>query len=252
LIWSLAGASNGWSAGLPWLPYALIVAFVHNSRLRRHWLSRPALAWFRKTLPRLTAAERTALEAGSVGWEADLFSGVPDWQQLERLPTPRLNDDEQAFIDGPLLQLLASLDSGDGRSANATGLDQPTWRRLAGDGFFGLAIPRHYGGLEFSAYARSCILARIASAPCGAALAPIIAAANALGPAQLLLACGTQTQKDHYLPRLASGQDIPCFALTSIQAGTNASALVDHGVICAQTRAGERCLGIRLNWRKRH
>src|SRR5699024_7773249 len=151
-----------------------------------------------------------------------------------------------------LQRLLASLDSGDGRSANVTGLDQHTWQRLGSDGSFGLAIPRHYGGLEFSAYARPCVLARSASAPGGATLAPVTAAANALGPAQLLLACGTQAQKDSYLPRLAGGEDIPCFALTSVQAGTNASALIDHGIICEQIHTGERRTGIRLNWRKRH
>lgn len=252
LAWTLT-TGPGWPGLLlPWLIYGLVAGMLHNTTLRKRCLTGPALAWFRRALPRLTEAERVALEAGTVGWEAELFSGMPDWQQLERLPPPRLTAEEQAFIGGPLQALLETVDNAGHDSPNMAAPDDGTWQHLREHGFFGLAIPQRFGGLGFSAHARSCILTKIASAPGGATLGPIVAVPNALGPAQLLLASGTDDQKAFYLPRLAAGDDIPCFAITSARAGTNAAALTDHGVVCEQEYGGRHMIGIRLNWDKRH
>lgn len=254
LAWTLL-ASQGWGTMLAvWIVYVAITTALHYRPLRKRWLSGPALNWFRETLPELSETERTALDAGTIGWESELFSGMPDWQQLERLPPPRLGQEEQAFIDGPLHTLLGHITDTIHADAGSHPLpiDKSTWNQLKTGGFFGLAIPIEFGGLGFSAYARSCILAQVGTAPGGPTLGPIIAATNALGPAQLLLACGTAEQKAHYLPRLASGNDIPCFAVTSERAGTDAAALTDQGVICERQHDGKLQLGVRLDWHKRH
>lgn len=254
ILWSVF-ATPGWIGLVAvWLLYGGIAVALHNKTLRRRWLSGPALRWFRKTLPRLSPTEHEALDAGTISWEAELFSGAPDWQQLERLPGPQLNSDERAFIDGPLQTLLSHMaDTIQAEAATAPiPANDEIWAMLKKNGFFGMAIPRQFGGLGFSAHARSCILARVGSAPGGATLGPIIATPNGLGPAQLLLACGTEQQKAAHLPRLARGDDVPCFALTSVRAGTDAAAITDYGTICERTRNGQTQLGIKLNWTKRH
>lgn len=252
LLWSVT-AADGWvDTIVAWLLYGAAVILVGYGGLRRWWLTAPALRWFRRTLPELSAAERIALNAGTVSWEAELFSGVPDWQQLQRLPQPRLSDAEQEFMAGPLQNLLQRMAAASHADNQPQPLDNCMWQQLADDGFFGLAIPAEHGGRGLSARARSDILAAVAAAPGGATLGPIIATANGLGPAQLLLACGTDDQKSRHLPRLARGDDLPCFALTSDWAGTDVAAVTDSGVICRYSQDGESRLGLRLNWRKRH
>jgi acyl-CoA dehydrogenase len=217
--------------------------------VRLQWLSRPLLRRIRKVLPPMSETERDAIEAGSVWWEAELFRGAPDWQQLENYKMPVLSEAEQAFIDGPVEQLCAMLDDWD---ITHRRLDLPpeVWEFLKQNRFFGMIIPRRYGGLEFSANGHSSVITKIASRSISAGVTVMVP--NSLGPAELLLHYGSEIQKDYYLPRLADGREIPCFALTGPDAGSDAGAIPDSGVVCMGQHDGEQVLGLRLNWDKRY
>jgi len=231
------------------IPVAMLAVMVFRPELRRQWLSRPLLAAFRKALPPMSDTEREALEAGTVGWERELFSGRPDWQQLFDRPLSRLTPEEQAFIEGPVDRLCAMVD--DWKITHEEfDLPPEVWDFIKQNGFFGMIIPREYGGLEFSAEAHSRVVARIASRSITAAVTVMVP--NSLGPAKLLLHYGTDAQKEHYLPRLARGEEIPCFALTGPEAGSDAASLPDRGEVCRGQWQGEEVVGIRLNWEKRY
>jgi acyl-CoA dehydrogenase len=197
----------------------------------------------------MSDTEREALEAGSVWWDGELFSGMPDWDRLVSFPAPKLSDEEQAFLDGPCEELCRMLDDWDIAFRRA---DMPpqVWKFIKKHRFFAMIIPKKYGGLEFSAYANAMVIAKLASRSTTAS--STVGVPNSLGPAELLLHYGTEEQKNHYLPGLASGDEIPCFALTSPQAGSDAAALIDSGVVCKGTWEGEEIIGIRLNWDKRY
>jgi acyl-CoA dehydrogenase len=197
----------------------------------------------------MSDTERAAIEAGSVWWEAELFRGNPDWNLLQGYRLPELSAEEQAFIDGPVEQLCAMLDDWD-ITHNRMDLPPEVWDFLKQHGFFGMIIPRRYGGLEFSAHGHSCVVTKIAARSISAGVTVMVP--NSLGPAELLLHYGTDAQKDHYLPRLADGREIPCFALTGPFAGSDAGAIPDTGVVCEGEYQGERMLGLRLNWDKRY
>ena len=217
--------------------------------LRRAWLSAPLFKRFRAVLPSLSATEQQALEAGTVGWDRDLFSGNPDWKTLLATPPARLSADEQAFLDGPAETLCRMID--DWRITHEDfDLTESTWHFIRQEGFFGMIIPRAYGGLEFSNAAHSAVVMKLATRSIAAAVTVMVP--NSLGPAKLLLHYGTREQKDYYLPRLARGHEIPCFALTGPHAGSDAGALPDTGVICKGLWKGETVLGLRLNWQKRY
>ncbi len=179
--------------------------------LRIRVLTRPFMKKYRKLLPAMSSTEREALDAGTVWWDGELFTGGPNWQKLMSAKPPVLTPAEQAFLDGPCEELCAMLDDWDITHRRA---DMPAavWDFIKSQGFFAMIIPRRYGGLEFSAYAHSCVLIKIASRSTTAS--STIAVPNSLGPAELLLHYGTEEQKNHYLPRLARGDDVPCFALT--------------------------------------
>ena len=229
----------------------LAVALVFNAPvLRRRLVSNPLLHLFRRLLPPMSDTEREALEAGSVWWEAELFRGDPRWQKLLDIPAARLSAEEQAFLDGPVEELCRMLDDWDITHVRRD-LPPAVWRFLKEKGFFGLIVPRQYGGLEFSAQAHSAVVMKTASRSVTAAVTVMVP--NSLGPAELLLHYGTEVQKNHYLPRLASGEEVPCFALTNPEAGSDASAMPDHGVVCRGEFEGKKgVLGIRLNWEKRY
>lgn len=233
---------------LLWLLFAVMVALNYDD-FRRDRIVRPMLAFYRRMVPSMSSTEREALEAGTVWWEGELFSGAPDWTQLNDAPAPRLSQEEQAFLDGPVEELCGLINNWETTHARAD-LSPEVWAFMKSQGFFAMIIPKQYGGREFSAYAHSCVLAKIASHSVTAA--STVAVPNSLGPAELLLHYGTEAQKDHYLPRLASGVDIPCFALTGPTAGSDAASIPDHGVICRGSYEGEEILGIRLNWDKRY
>ncbi len=244
------GLAWGWKL-LFWLIYLAVCIPLNSTRLRRRWLSGPALQAFRRSAPEMSASERTALEAGTVWWEGELFAGRPDWDRLLSFPKPRLSDEEQAFLDGPVEAFCDLLNEWQITHEDAD-LPPQAWQFIKDHRFFGLIIPKAYGGLEFSAIAHSTILARIASSDGGATAGSIVAVPNSLGPAELLLRYGTDAQKDHYLPRLARGDEIPCFALTSPWAGSDAGAIPDQGVVCRGEWNGEEVLGMRLTWDKRY
>ena len=222
---------------------------LNSSALRQRFVTGPALALLRKHLPPMSATEREAIEAGSVWWDAELFSGAPDWSRLLNLPAPSLSAAEQAFLDGPVETLCGMVD--EWAIAHEHGeLPPAAWDYLKREGFLGLVIPRRYGGREFSAAAHSAVVQKIASRSGTAAVSCMVP--NSLGPAELLLRYGTEAQKEHYLPRLARGDDIPCFALTNPRAGSDAAAIPDHGVVCEAEFEGRRVLGVRVSWDKRY
>jgi acyl-CoA dehydrogenase len=228
---------------------AVIVAVLGIPLLRRWLISYPVLLVFREALPQVSTTEQEALDAGTVWWEGELFSGNPDWYRLLHFPKPRLREDEQSFLDNEVEQLCAMLDDWDITHARQD-LPPEVWQFIKDNGFFSMIIPREYGGLEFSAQAHSAVVTKIASRSATAAVTVMVP--NSLGPAELLLRYGTQQQKDQYLHRLAKGQEIPCFALTGPFAGSDAAAIPDYGIVCHGEFNGQKVLGIRLNWEKRY
>ena len=248
IAYSLFGSASVFWLLILWLAFVpLIIANMDD--FRREKISRPALATYRKMLPSMSDTEREALEAGSVWWDGELFSGMPNWDKLMSFPAPQLSDEEQAFMDGPCEELCRMLDDWD-ISHQRADMPAEVWAFIKEHRFFAMIIPKHYGGLEFSAYANAMVISKLASR--NATASSTVGVPNSLGPAELLLHYGTDEQKDRYLPSLASGDEIPCFALTSPQAGSDAAALIDSGVVCKGTWKGKKIIGIRLNWNKRY
>ena len=217
---------------------------------RLRYISEPMLKLFRRVTPGMSETEREALDAGSVWWDGELFSGRPDWNKLRQLPAPTLSDEEQAFLNGPVETLCDMLDDWE-ITHEQHDLPAGVWQYLKDNRFFSMIIPKDYGGLEFSALAHSSVVMKIATRSITAAVTVMVP--NSLGPAKLLLEYGTEVQKNYYLPRLAAGQEIPCFALTNPHAGSDAGAIPDYGLVCRQEFEGQPdVLGIRLNWEKRY
>ncbi|HLF11960.1 MAG TPA: acyl-CoA dehydrogenase, partial [Gammaproteobacteria bacterium] len=238
LLWAL----------LLWLVFAGLLALNVES-LRRDHLSRPLLNVYRRMLPSMSKTEQDALEAGNVWWEGELFSGMPDWRKLNRLPPPKLTDEEQAFLDGPTERLCRMLDDWQ-ITHELCDMPRDVWEFLKRERFFAMIIPKEYGGLGFSPLASSMVLTKVSSR--NATASSTIGVPNSLGPAELLLHYGTDEQKERWLPGLASGDEVPCFALTSPRAGSDATAIVDTGVVCKGKFEGQEIIGIRLNWDKRY
>jgi acyl-CoA dehydrogenase len=251
---TLLAAYTLWGAGPAWWKVVLWVLFVPhvllNIRpLRRVLISNRFLLVFKRMLPPMSQTEREALEAGTVWWDGELFTGGPDWSKLLSAKAPALTAEEQAFIDGPCEELCRMIDDFDITHRRAD-LPPEVWDFIKKKGFWAMIIPRKYGGLEFSAYAHSTVVVKIASR--SSTVASTVVVPNSLGPAELLLHYGTEEQKKHYLPRLARGEDIPCFGLTGPRVGSDASALPDTGVVCRGTWQGRETVGIRLNFSKRY
>ena len=215
----------------------------------RQKLTAPIHKWARTALPTLSDTERDALEAGDVWWEAELFSGNPDWDMLHAVKAPRLSDKEQAFLDGPCRELCGMIDDWKINQLDAD-LPPEIWTFLREKKFFGMIIPESHGGLGFSAFAHSEVVRFLSTR--SVAVAVTVMVPNSLGPGELMLHFGTDAQKDHWLPRLASGEELPAFGLTSAEAGSDASAMRDEGVVCKGEWNGEEVLGIRLTWAKRY
>ena len=219
------------------------------SSFRARYITRPIHRWAKAALPALSDTESEALNAGEVWWDAELFSGNPNWSKLHAVAAPRLTKDEQAFLDGPCRQLCDMLDDW---TINQDTADLPpeVWKFLRENGFFGMIIPKSHGGLAFSAFAHSEVVRFVSTRSVAAAVTVMVP--NSLGPGELLHQFGTQEQQDYWLPRLADGRELPAFGLTSAEAGSDASAMVDDGVICKGQWDGQEVLGIRLNWAKRY
>jgi acyl-CoA dehydrogenase len=249
-VWLSAAAGFGAAANAVLAIACLAVAALLNvATLRRALLSNPLLGMFRRILPDMSQTEKEAIDAGTVWWDGDLFSGKPRWDKLLATPEPRLTPEEQAFLDGPCEQLCAMCDDWE-VTHERQDLPPEVWQFIKEKGFLGMIIPRKYGGLEFSALAHSAVVMKL-STRCNAAAVTVMVP-NSLGPAELLLHYGTEEQKNHYLPRLAKGLEIPCFALTSPEAGSDAAAIPDHGVVCKGSYQGKEVLGMRVTWDKRY
>ncbi|MDD3327229.1 MAG: acyl-CoA dehydrogenase [Zoogloea sp.] len=255
------GVGLGWLAALAWLagwPSALaagalvalggVGAVFLLPALRRGVVTAGIFKAFRKALPSMSQTEKDALEAGTVWWEGELFGGRPDWQRLLAFPKPVLSDEEQRFLDVETTELCRL--TRDWECTQKQDMPGEVWRYIKDQGFLGMIIPREYGGKGFSALAHSAVVTKLStrsSAPAVTVMVP-----NSLGPAELLLHYGTPEQKNHYLPRLARGQEIPAFALTSPWAGSDAAAIPDAGVVCKGMYQGREVLGMRVSFDKRY
>jgi len=229
---------------------AVVVAVSGIPFLRRRLMSRPILNAFCKVLPHVSETEQVALDAGTVWWDGELFSGHPDWKKLLHYPRPALNAEEQSFLDHETETLCAMLDDWEITHVRQD-LPQQAWQFIRDKGFFGMIIPKEYGGLGFSALAHSAVVAKLASRSITAAVSVMVP--NSLGPAELLIRYGTTEQKEQYLRRLAQGKEVPCFALTGPSAGSDASSIPDRGIVCYGEHDGQSgVLGIRVTWEKRY
>jgi acyl-CoA dehydrogenase len=248
VAYTVFGSGAWWWLIILWAMFVLLV-IPNLLEVRREKITKPLLSVYRKMLPSMSDTEREALEAGSVWWDGELFSGMPNWDKLMSFPAPKLSDEEQAFVDGPCEELCRMID--DWQINHEIGdLPKEVWDYIIEKRFFAMIIPKQYGGLEFSAYANAVVIQKLASR--SAVASSTIGVPNSLGPAELLLHYGTDEQKQRYLPGLADGTEIPCFALTSPQAGSDAASLIDSGVVCKGKWQGKTITGIRLNWSKRY
>ncbi|MGH8264694.1 MAG: acyl-CoA dehydrogenase, partial [Steroidobacteraceae bacterium] len=225
------------------------LAFLNFKPLRKTFITRWIFRVFRRALPNMSSTEREALEAGTVWWDGELFTGNPEWSKLVSAKAPQLSAEERAFVDGPCDEVCRMIDEFDVTHRRGD-LSPQVWDFLKSKGFFAMIIPKKYGGLGFSAYAHSCVLVKLASRSTTAS--STVAVPNSLGPAELLLHYGTEEQKNHYLPRLARGEEIPCFALTGPRAGSDAASLPDTGIVCRGLYQGRETLGLKLNFSKRY
>ena len=238
----------GWLLVVFWVLWLAVAVPLALPDLRRTYLTARLFSWFKKTLPPMSQTERDAIDAGTVWWDGELFSGRPAWNTLLAYPKVQLTEEEQAFLDGPTEELCAMVS--DWQIGQSMDLPPEAWEHIKQHGFFALIIPKEYGGKGFSAYAHSQVAMKLATR--SGDLASTVMVPNSLGPAELLLHYGTDEQRNHYLPRLARGDDIPCFALTGPLAGSDAGAMPDTGVICKGQWQGKEVIGLRLNWEKRY
>jgi acyl-CoA dehydrogenase len=232
-----------------WIVFVILAVLLNVYPLRRALITNHLLGWFRKVLPPISETERIAIDAGNTWWDADLFTGRPDWNKLLATPAAKLSDEEQAFLDGPVEEFCKSLDDWH-ITHDLNDLPPTAWEQIRKHRFFGMIIPKQYGGLGFSALAHSTVVMKIGTRSTSAAVTVMVP--NSLGPGELLLHYGTDAQKDHYLPRLARAEEIPCFALTGPYVGSDAGALPDIGIICKGTYQGKATLGFRVSWDKRY
>ncbi|MES2069931.1 MAG: acyl-CoA dehydrogenase [Pseudomonadota bacterium] len=253
LLWLMLGYFSGVIGGLGLGLWAMLLllpmALIGIKPVRRSLLTPSIFKLFKQVLPRMSDTERDALEAGTTWWEAELFSGKPRWNKLLDLPPASLSEEEQAFLDTEVEQLCDLVNDWESTQVWQD-LPSEAWQYARDKGFLGMIIPKQYGGKQFSAYMHSQVIMKLASR-CSA-LAVSVMVPNSLGPAELLLHYGTEEQKNHYLPRLASGVEVPCFALTSPYAGSDAAAIPDIGVVCHGMFNGAEALGFRVTWDKRY
>lgn len=238
--------------GIAWLPWLvlLVVGFFYFARdLRLQYLTRPIYRFFQRVLPPMNRTETEALEAGDVWWEAELFQGDPDWSQMFAYPRPTLTEEEQAFVDNETETLCGLLDDWT-IVQHDHDLSAEAWQYMKDAGFLGMIIPKEYGGLGFGALAHSSVVTKLATKSCSAAVTAMVP--NSLGPAELLMKYGTEEQRQRWLPGLAKGTEIPCFGLTSPEAGSDAGAIIDSGIVCKGQYEGKECLGLSLTWNKRY
>src|SRR5580765_2172679 len=229
--------------------FVVVAAALNVPWLRRKAFTDRVLAIYRRILPDMSQTEKEAIDAGTVWWDADLFSGRPDWDKLLAVRAPRLSPEEKAFVDGPVEELCAMCNDWE-ITHELQDLPPQVWQYIKDKGFLGMIIPKKYGGLGFSALAHSAVVMKLSTRSSAAAISVMVP--NSLGPAELLLHYGTEEQKNYYLPRLAKGLEIPCFALTNPEAGSDAAAIPDFGIVCKGLWQGKEVLGMRVTWDKRY
>ncbi|KOO14561.1 acyl-CoA dehydrogenase [Vibrio xuii] len=239
----------GSAGSLSWILFIAAVVTLAIPSVRQSLISKKALTLFKKVLPAMSQTEKEALDAGTVWWEAELFKGKPNWNKLHEIKDPKLSAEEQAFLDGPVSEVCAMVNDYQVTHELAD-LPPEVWQYLKDHKFFAMIIKKKYGGLEFSAYAQSLVLQKLTGV--SSVLSSTVGVPNSLGPGELLQHYGTTDQKDYYLPRLAEGKEIPCFALTSPEAGSDAGSIPDFGVVCKGKWEGKEVLGMRLTWNKRY
>ena len=256
-LWTTAGAlalvAEGWrchaAPTVAWIVFLVVATPLNLRPVRRMLVTNHLLGWFRKVLPPISETERIAIDAGNTWWDADLFTGRPDWKKLLATPAAALTEEEQAFLDGPVEEFCKSLD--DWKITHELfDLTPDAWEHIRKHRFFGMIIPKQYGGLGFSALAHSTVVMKIGTRSTSAAVTVMVP--NSLGPGELLMHYGTEEQKSYYLPRLARAEEIPCFALTGPYVGSDAGALPDNGIVCKGMYQGKETLGFRVSWDKRY
>ncbi|PMO30665.1 acyl-CoA dehydrogenase FadE [Vibrio breoganii] len=234
---------------IAWAVLLSVTAFMVFDEWRKNTVTKKVLALFKGMLPPMSQTEKEALDAGTTWWEAELFQGKPNWQFLKDIPKSELSAEEKAFLDGPVNELCSMINDHE-ITHEIADMPPEVWQYLKDHKFFAMIIKKKYGGLEFSAYAQALVLQRLAGT--SIVVASTVGVPNSLGPGELLQMYGTKEQQDHYLPRLAKGKEIPCFALTSPEAGSDAGAIPDFGVVCKGEWQGKKVLGMRLTWNKRY
>ena len=250
LIFTFSGIAGLAVLIIIWALFLAVVVPLNLPQIRHKYISQPLLEFMRNAMPNISKTEQEALDAGKTWWESDLFSGEPDYSKIRDLPASKLSDEEQAFIDGPVEELCAMLDDWQITQEDHD-LPKPVWDFIKKHQFFAMIIPKSYGGLEFSALGHSSVVMKIAGRSITAAVTVMVP--NSLGPGELLMHYGTEEQKDYYLPRLSSGEEIPCFGLTGPENGSDAGAMSDSGIVCHGSFDGkDNVLGIRLSWEKRY
>lgn len=253
-VWLLAavmvlGTLFGEVGFIAWLLFLVVAVPLSMENVRKTYLTKPILKFYKKVSPEMSTTEQEAIDAGTVWWDGELFSGKPDWNTLHSIPKGRLTAEEQAFLDGPVDRACAMVDEWQINHQDAD-LPPHVWQFLKDNKFFAMIIKKKYGGLEFSAYAQSRVLQKLAG--CSAVLSSTVGVPNSLGPGELLQHYGTPEQQDYYLPRLAKGDEVPCFALTGPEAGSDAGAIPDIGIVCKGEWEGKEVLGMRLTFNKRY
>ena len=237
----------------PWslilgIPILLLCLVLLVAPLRQSLLTKPVYKALAGAMPSMSDTEREALDAGTSWWEKELFMGAPNWDTFANYPYPQLSAEEQSFIDNEVETLCAMIDEWKIHHDDKE-LSPKAWKFIKENGFLGLIIPKEYGGLEFTSYAQSRVMSKIASRSPTAAVTCMVP--NSLGPGELLMHYGTDAQKQRWLPGLAKGEEVPCFGLTGPEAGSDAGAIPDTGVVCYGTHEGEQMLGLRMNFSKR-
>ena len=249
IVLMMVGTAFNLVSFIAWFVFCLIAVPLNVSSIRQTYISEPFLQWFKSIMPTMSKTEQEAIDAGTTWFESDLFRGSPDWNKLHNYPQPRLSAEELAFIDGPVNEVCSMVNDFE-TSHERADLSPEVWAYIKKHKFFAMIIAKEYGGLEFCAYAQSRILQKLSGV--SSVLAITVGVPNSLGPGELLQHYGTQAQKDHYLPRLVQGDEVPCFALTSPEAGSDAGSIPDEGIVCYGDFEGENVLGMRLTWDKRY
>ena len=249
LIMGFLGGASPVVVALACIIAGILALLLNPGPIRRAVLGAPLLDLFRRILPHMSSTEKEALDAGTVWWDGDLFSGKPNWKKLHAYPKPVLSAEEQAFLDGPVETLCEMVNEWE-ITNDLHDLPPKAWQYIKDQGFLGMIIPKAFGGKGFSALMHSAVIVKLTSRSGTAAVSVMVP--NSLGPAELLLHYGTKAQKEYYLPRLAKGLEMPCFALTSPEAGSDAGGIPDFGIVCRGPWQGQQVLGIRLTWEKRY